>query len=86
MERLGNGLRSGDKLVKIETFIEKFNTGFGKVLGQPIYLDAALKQKLIGGLNDNLANLAQKSDEERVVEPLFILVLKNLLNRKTDDW
>ena len=86
VERLGNGLRSGDKLVKIETFIEKFNTGFGKVLGQPIYLDAALKQKLIGGLNDNLANLAQKSDEERVVEPLFILVLKNLLNRKTDDW
>ena len=85
-ERLGNGLRSGDKLVKIETFIEKFNTGFGKVLGQPIYLDEALKQKLIGGLNDNLANLAQKADRERVVEPLFILVLKNLLNRKTDDW
>ena len=85
-ERLGNGLRSGDKLVKIETFIEKFNTGFGKVLGQPIYLDAALKQKLIGNLNGDLQNLAFTAAGKRIVEPLFILVLKDLLKRETADW
>ena len=44
-ERLGNGLRSGDKLVEIETFIEKFNAGLGKALDQPIYFDAVLNHK-----------------------------------------
>ena len=85
-ERLGNGLRSGDKLVEIETFIEKFNAGLGKVLGQPIYLDAALKQKLTSGLNGDLQNLAFTDPGKRIVEPLFILVLKDLLKRETADW
>ena len=85
-ERLGNGLRSGDKLVEIETFIEKFNAGLGKVLGQSLYLDAALKQKLIGNLNGALQNLAFTATGKRIVEPLFILVLKDLLKRETADW
>ena len=85
-ERLGNGLRSGDKLVEIETFIEKFNAGLGKVLDQPIYFDAVLKHKLIGGLNGDLQTLAFTSPRERIVEPLFILVLKDLLKRETADW
>ena len=85
-ERLGNGLRSGDKLVEIETFIEKFNVGLGKVLGQPLYLDAALKQKLIGNLNSDLQNLAFTATGKRIIEPLFILVLKDLLRRETADW
>ena len=85
-ERLGNGLRSGDQLVEIETFIEKFNAGLGKVLDQPIYFDAVLKHKLIGGLNGALQNLAFTSSKERIVEPLFILVLKDLLRRETADW
>ena len=85
-ERLGNGLRSGDKLVEIETFIETFNAGLGKVLDQPIYFDAVLKHKLIGGLNGDLQNLAFTSPRERIVEPLFILVLKDLLRRETADW
>ena len=85
-ERLGNGLRSGDKLVKIETFIEKFNAGLGKVLDQPIYFDAVLKHKLIGGLNGDLQTLALTPLKKRIVEPLFILVLKDLLRRETADW
>ncbi len=85
-ERLGNGLRSGDKLVKIETFIEKFNAGLGKVLGQSLYLDAALKQKLIGNLNGDLQNLAFTATGKRIVEPLFIFVLKDLLKRETATW
>ena len=85
-ERLGNGLRSGDKLVKIETFIEKFNAGLGKILGQPLYLDAALKQKLIGNLNGDLQNLAFTATGKRIVEPLFIFLLKDLLKRETADW
>ena len=85
-ERLENGLRSGNELVEIETFIEKFNAELGKVLDQPIYFDAVLKHKLIGGLNGDLQNLAFTSPRERIVEPLFILVLKDLLKRETADW
>ncbi|MDE0636816.1 MAG: hypothetical protein OXI43_13345 [Candidatus Poribacteria bacterium] len=82
-ERLGKGLRSGDKLVEIETFIEKFNAGLGK---ERICFNAILKHKLISGLNSNLQNLAFTSPRERIVEPLFILVLKDLLKRETAAW
>ena len=85
-ERLGNSLRLGDRLVKIETFIEKFNAGLGKALDQSVYLDAALRHKLISGLNGKLQTLALTDPGERVVEPLFILVLKNLLKRETENW
>ena len=57
-ERLGNGLRSGDRLEKIETFIEQFNTGLGNALGQSIHLDAALKHRVASDLNSRLQNLA----------------------------
>ena len=85
-ERLGNGLRSGDKLMKIETFIKEFNAGLGKALGQSVYLDATLSHKLAGDLNGGLQNLAFTDPRERIVEPLFILVLKNLLKRETENW
>ena len=85
-ERLENGLRSGDNLVEIEKFIEKFNAGLGVELDQPICLDEDLKRGLTSDLNDDLQNLAHTPLEERTVEPLFILVLKNFLKRKTADW
>ena len=85
-ERLGNGLRSGDKLVEIETFIKKFNAGLGKALGQSVYFDGALRHKLAGDLNSGLQNLAFTDPGKRIVEPLFILVLKDLLKRETADW
>ncbi len=85
-ERLGNGLRSGDKLVEIETFIEKFNAGLGKVLGQTVYFDGAMRHQLAGNLNFDLKGLASTDPGKRIVEPLFILVLKNLLKRETANW
>ncbi len=85
-ERLGNGLRSGDKLVEIETFIKKFNAGLGNALGQSVYFDGALRHKLAGDLNSGLQNLAFTDPGKRIVEPLFILVLKDLLRRETADW
>ena len=85
-ERLGNGLRSGDKLIEIETFIEKFNAGLGKSLGQPVCFDEALKHKLASDLNSGLQNLAFTAPGKRIVEPLFILVLKDLLRRETANW
>ncbi|MYF56317.1 hypothetical protein F4225_11360 [Candidatus Poribacteria bacterium] len=86
VERLGKELRLGDRLIEMETFIDKFNAGLGKTLNLTISLSATLKRKLIGGLNDGLSNLAKKPDNERIVEPLFILVLKNLLKRETENW
>lgn len=85
-ERLGKSLRSGDKLMETETFIEEFNDGLGKSLDGRINLDRELKKKLTSDLNDKLENLAKKPDKERVVEPLFILVLKKLLGLETAEW
>ena len=85
-ERLGNSLRSGDKLMETETFIEEFNDGLGKSLDGRINLDRELRKKLTSNLNDKLENLAKKPDKERVVEPLFILVLKKLLGLETAEW
>lgn len=85
-ERLGDDLRSSNKLVEIETFIEEFNAGLGKALGQSVYFDAALRHKLAGDLNSGLQNLAFTDPGKRIVEPLFILVLKNLLKRETANW
>ena len=85
-ERLENGLRSGDQLVKIETFIKEFNAGLGRALGQSVYFDAALRHKLAGSLNGTLQTLALTDSGERIVEPLFILVLKNLLKLETENW
>ena len=46
VERLGKELRLGDRLIEMETFIDKFNAGLGKTLNLPISLDATLKRKL----------------------------------------
>ena len=85
-ERLGNSLRSGNKLMETETFIEEFNDGLGKSLDGHINLDRELKKKLTIDLNDKLENLARKPDKERVVEPLFILLLKKLIELETAEW
>ena len=84
--RFENHLKSSNKLVQIENFIEIFNAGFGKALNLPINLDPTLKKNLTSDLNDGLKNLALKSVGERVVEPIFITVLKELLDRKTEQW
>ena len=85
-ERFESHLKSRNKLVKIENFIEIFNAGFGKALNLPINLDPTLKKNLTSDLNDGLKNLALKPVGERVVEPIFITVLKELLERKTKQW
>lgn len=85
-ERLGNSLRSGNKLIETEIFIKEFNDGLGKSLDRRINLDRELKKKLTSDLNDKLENLAKKPDKERVVEPLFILVLKKLIGLETAEW
>lgn len=85
-ERLGNGLRSTDKLMETEIFIEEFNDGLGKSLDGRINLDRELKKKLTSDLNDKLVNLAKDPEKERVVEPLFILLLKKLIGLETAEW
>lgn len=85
-ERLGNSLRSTDKLMATEIFIEEFNNGLGKSLDGRINLDRELKKKLTSDLNDKLVNLAKDPEKERVVEPLFILVLKKLIGLETAEW
>lgn len=85
-ERFEDHLKSSNKLEQIENFIEIFNAGFGKALNLPINLDSTLKKNLTSDLNDRLKNLALQSVGDRVVEPIFITVLKKLLERKTKQW
>ncbi len=86
LERFGNHLKSSNKLAQIENFIEIFSAGFGKALNLPINVDPTLKKSLTSNLNDELKTLALKPVGERVVEPIFITVLKELLERKTKQW
>ena len=85
-ERLGKGLRSGDKLMETEIFIEAFNDGLGKSLDRRINFNRELKNKLTSDLNDKLVNLAKKLDKDRIVEPMFILLLKKLIRLETAEW
>ncbi len=85
-ERLGKGLRSGDKLMETEIFIEAFNDGLGKSLDGRINFNRELKNKLTSDLNDKLVNFAKKPDKDRIVEPMFILLLKKLIRLETAEW
>lgn len=77
-----NHLKPSNKLVQIENFIEIFNSEFGKALNLPINLDPTLKKNLTSDLNDELKILARQPVGKRIVEPIFITVLKKLLERK----
>ena len=78
-EKLGKGLTPGKNLAQIENFITTFNAGIGNTLSGPITFDRELKHRLTSNLRDDLQN-------QRTVEPIFILGLKNLLKRKTEQW
>ena len=78
-ERFGNNLTLRKNLAQIENFITTFNAGLGDTLGESITPDTELMHRLTSNVRDNLQN-------QRTVEPLFILGLKNLLKRKTEQW
>ena len=78
--------QSGDKLSQIENLIKIFNEGLGKELGQAINLDPEFKKKLNSDVNDWLQALAGQTDDDRIVEPIFIKVMGKLLERKIREW
>ena len=85
-ERFGNHLKPGSQFTQIENFLESFNAGLGKAIGIPVNFDRGLKDTLDKDLYGDLTQLNLTHPEKRIIEPLFILALKNLLEQKTEKW
>ena len=86
-DRFGNRLRSEnkpDESMQIEKFIGEFNRGLGKRLANSINLDKVTKKELTDHLDDWFANLAKKPAKDRIVEPIFINLLRKLLYQLND--
>lgn len=83
-ERVANGLRTTQELEQIENFVRSFNkqTGWDQALEGTLELDADDKNFVFQRLQTQLNDFRGAKVEEIHVEPLFILALKLLLERK----
>ena len=80
------GLKTKRKLEQIERFVESFNrqAGRGKAIEVPIELQSKDSDFLFEQLQIKLQNMKGVKAEELHIEPLFILALKLLLKRKSE--
>ncbi|MCY4568786.1 MAG: hypothetical protein OXD49_10815 [Candidatus Poribacteria bacterium] len=96
-ERLKERLSvSKNKLEHIEKFIASFNAGLGKEINMPVDLNetlsddaqgsAAIKDIIFEKLENIFQGFSDAEPEDISVEPVFILVLKALLEAKTRRW
>ena len=87
-KRLVRGLSTHSSLEQIGNFVESFNTnaGRGEAIEMPIELDAVDKNSVFERLQNQLLNLKGTDPQNLHIEPLFILALKLLLQRKTEQW
>ena len=91
-ELLGKDLDPPDNLEHIQKFVESFNKHAGEgdtVLQIPIEMtesDYTDNRSLRGSLRDKLRSIQRENTQGRRIEPLFILALKDLLEKKTEEW
>ena len=83
-ERLASGLRAEQRLEQIEDFVSSFNrrTGRGEAFETALELNMDDKNFIYEQLETYLNNLVRGNIDEMHVEPLFIVALKLLLDRK----
>ncbi|MFL6335837.1 MAG: hypothetical protein ACJ754_21210 [Pyrinomonadaceae bacterium] len=88
-ERLRNGLKQPPSLDRIKDFLNTFNqlTASKEAGIAPVSYDDALMQEIRQGLANAFASYNKHADDTTVVvEPVFLLALKELLRRKTQTW
>ena len=81
-ERLTDSLQTPAKLEKLSEFIEQFNNFAANSEGllKKYKCDERKLSSVRGKLDNDLADLARQNNEQVVVQPIFILALKHLLN------
>ena len=87
-DRLVKGLSTRNRLEQIGNFIKSFNAnaGRGEAIEIPIKLAEGDSNFLFQQLQNQLQNLKGADPQNLHIEPLFILALKLLLERKTEQW
>lgn len=85
-DRFTNRLRIDSELRQIGNFIKIFNDRLGERTGRLTDLNDNEKKRICDIVNDDLTKRRQKSSEDIVVEPLFILALKELLTERAQQW
>ena len=83
-ERLASGLDATEELEQIRDFVESFNR-VGWANGK-ITLDQKTQDFIVTQLKNEFLEFKGKPPDGLRVEPLFILALKFLLERKTEQW
>ena len=87
-DRLKNGLKTQQKLICLEDFLDAFNiyaNSPGSVI-LPLDVDSAFMNRVNLQLLQTLGEYKLKDSKGIHVEPLFIIGLKALLKEKTNDW
>jgi hypothetical protein len=99
--RLKKGLSvSQSNLEQIQNFIESFNAGLGAEIKMPVDLNETLsgdtqdsgtlrgtvRNRILEKLENVFRGFSDEDSEDIVVEPLFILALKELLEAKIRRW
>ena len=92
-ELIETDLMPTSNLIQTQNFVDSFNKLAGpeadKVLQILIEMDESDytdSNYLRGNLMDELKRIQAEDPQQRRIEPLFILALKNLLKNKTDEW
>ena len=87
-ERLVRGFSTHQRLEQIENFVKSFNanTGRGQAIEMPIELAEVDSNLIFERLQNQLLNFRGTDPQNLHIEPLFILALKLLLERKTEQW
>ena len=80
------GMKTCSRLEKLEDFLNDFNSYAEKAGILPVQVDDTLLGNIKDQLDDELANLKNLEESEIRIQPLFIIALKKLLEKKVDDW
>ena len=86
VQQLKSGIKISSKLEQLEHFLNVFNQ-YAKSAGiLPIEANSNLSNKTREQVNQTLSNLSGTDEDEIQIEPLFIIVLKKLLQVKVNEW
>lgn len=85
-ELIRGGLRTAAKLEQVEDFIKEFNAHSGKSGISPLEVDPILMGNIKDQVDDELAEFQRLEQNEIRIKSIFIIALKKLLEKKTNEW
>ncbi len=83
---LKSGLRTPGQLVFLEEFIKQFNS-LAEEAGLPsLQVDSTMLGHIKDRVDDELGDYQNVDESEIRIQSIFIIALKNLMERKSNDW